>query len=82
MDKKIKDICKFYDKYGFFPDEKKKGIRMLTDYIKSIRDSIKYYRDNDKETVKLTTERTRNLKNRIKDRQKLKEKLQNDLKKK
>lgn len=68
--KKIKDICKFYDKYGFFPDEKRKGIRKLNEYISDI-----------KREIKGKTADSIYLQSKIKEYEKLKAKLKKEVKK-
>ena len=67
--KELINICKFYDKYKFLPDEKKKGIKILNGYIMELKKVITHQ------------ENIRYFKEKIEDYQKLKEKLQKELKK-
>ncbi len=78
------DFCKFYKEYGFFPDERKKGVKMLSKRIKELR-SIKV--SNSKSIHEAIAYRqmtlrqdNKNFQKIIKNCQKLKEKIQKDLK--
>ncbi len=79
--KESKEACKFYDKYRFFPDEKKKGIKILNKYIKELTGAINSSRRIIKDITLWEGEDIKHCKDKIREYEQLKEKLKKELKK-
>jgi Na+/phosphate symporter len=79
-------ICQFYDKYRFLPTEKKKGIKILNKYIKELKETIASTKEGfelrAKVLQKWDDENIKHCMDKIKDYEKLKKKLQKEIKKK